>query len=149
MPKAKWNYIKQYHLKQASRSQRNTAFSARHFHICLAWGAHNHSWPSFSRNLAKTNKQERKSTEDIDGLKVRETWLWRSHSWFQTCDIITGGGEVTGFHMLLPNYPLLSLNKLLQLSSLVANRLWIYHITTRGCVWHFWHVHTKIYIHTH
>lgn len=47
--------IEPYHLKQASRSQRNTAFSARHFQICLACGAHSHSWPSFSRNLVHTN----------------------------------------------------------------------------------------------
>ncbi len=42
----------EYHLKQASRSHRKTAFSARHFQICLACGAQSHSCPSFSRNLS-------------------------------------------------------------------------------------------------
>lgn len=67
-----WMKISGYHLKQASRSHKNTAFSARHFQICLAWGAHSHSWPSFSRNLANTNRRGMRSSVDTNKLKTRK-----------------------------------------------------------------------------
>lgn len=41
------------HLKHDSRSTVNTAFSAKQFQICLAWGAHSHNWPSCKRKNYK------------------------------------------------------------------------------------------------
>lgn len=91
----------EYHLKQASRSHRYTAFSARHFQICFACGAHSHSWPSFSKNLGKTGKN-------------KPSELHRVYPKMQSIDIYTYRQSI---HKVIENQtPLSKLSLLLRLA---------------------------------